>query len=105
MSDVSSLSFKISDFVTLRLEEGRTILYIDGEEFIQCKGLFITKPHLYENITSVDDIADIESKIIQEEERIGISAEEEFWGHCSNLQAWYEFNYDTRLLHSHCLKD
>ena len=24
----------------------------------------------------------------------------EFVGHCSNLQAWYEFNYDLRILHS-----
>jgi len=23
-----------------------------------------------------------------------------FWAHCSNLQAWCEFNYDSRLLHS-----
>lgn len=29
-----------------------------------------------------------------------ITPEEEFWGHCSNLQAWVENNYDTRLLHS-----
>ena len=28
-----------------------------------------------------------------------ISPETEFWGHCSNLQAWYESNYDTRILH------
>jgi len=30
----------------------------------------------------------------------GITPEQEFWGHCSNLQAWYEHGYDTRLLHS-----
>ena len=29
----------------------------------------------------------------------GITSEQEFWGHCSNLQAWVENNYDTRLLH------
>jgi len=28
-----------------------------------------------------------------------LSPETEFWGHCSNLQAWYESNYDTRILH------
>jgi hypothetical protein len=27
-----------------------------------------------------------------------IDTEEEFWGHCSNLQAWSEHDYDTRLL-------
>ncbi|MHA1252089.1 MAG: leucine-rich repeat domain-containing protein [Candidatus Helarchaeota archaeon] len=30
----------------------------------------------------------------------GITPEVEFWAHCSNLQVWYEHNYDTRLLHS-----
>ena len=25
----------------------------------------------------------------------------EFWGYCSNLQAWYENNYDSNLLHSY----
>ena len=29
-----------------------------------------------------------------------IPPETEFWGHCSNLQVWFENNYDTRLLHS-----
>jgi hypothetical protein len=29
-----------------------------------------------------------------------ISSKSEFWGHCSNIQAWYENNYDTRILHS-----
>ncbi len=28
-----------------------------------------------------------------------ISEEEEFRGHCSNLQAWYENDYDTRLFY------
>lgn len=91
------LSFKVSNFLTLRLEEGWTILYVNGEEFIQCKGLFISNPHLYDNIASVDDI---ESEVIQEENKFVISPEEEFWGHCSNLQVWFEHNYDARLLHS-----
>ena len=31
---------------------------------------------------------------------VGLSPETRFWGHCSNLQAWSENNYDTRILHS-----
>ncbi|MFX1257954.1 MAG: leucine-rich repeat domain-containing protein, partial [Promethearchaeota archaeon] len=34
------------------------------------------------------------------QKNIKISPETEFWGHCSNLQAWTENEYDTRLLHS-----
>jgi len=36
--------------------------------------------------------------VLQEE--YNISPETEFWAHCSNLQAWAENDYDTRLLHS-----
>ena len=32
-------------------------------------------------------------------ERNMISSEEEFTGHCSNIQAWAENGYDTRILH------
>jgi len=32
-------------------------------------------------------------------EEIGLSPEDEFWGHCSNLQVWVENGYDSRLLH------
>lgn len=97
MSNLSLLSFKVSEVLTLRLEESWTIIYVNGEEFIQCKGLFVSNPHLYDNIASVDDI---KSEVIQEENKFVISPEEEFWGHCSNLQVWFEHNYDARLLHS-----
>ncbi|MFX0139318.1 MAG: zinc ribbon domain-containing protein, partial [Candidatus Hodarchaeota archaeon] len=29
-----------------------------------------------------------------------ITPEQEFWGHCSNIQAWVEHDYDTRILMS-----
>ncbi|KKK68925.1 hypothetical protein LCGC14_2939170 [marine sediment metagenome] len=29
-----------------------------------------------------------------------ISPETEFWGHCSNIQAWVETNYNPNVLHS-----
>ena len=28
-----------------------------------------------------------------------ISDDIKFWAHCSSLQAWYDYNYDTRILH------
>ena len=39
----------------------------------------------------------LESELTREE--VGLLPEDEFWGHCSNLQAWVENDYDTRLLH------
>jgi hypothetical protein len=32
-------------------------------------------------------------------QRHDITPEQEFWGHCSNIQAWVKFDYDTRILH------
>lgn len=29
-----------------------------------------------------------------------ITPEQEFWGHCSNIQTWVEYDYDTRILMS-----
>jgi cell division control protein 6 len=56
----------------------------------------------FDEIESIDEAADILGWT--EERQVGveyeIDPETEFWGHCSNLQAWYEHNYDTRLLHS-----
>jgi hypothetical protein len=77
---------------------------------MQCKRLIlnIPKPFIYEfdEVNSIEDaFAKNESIWLREvfgnrQMKVQISAEEEFRGHCSNLQVWYENDYDTRLLHS-----
>ena len=37
--------FEIDKNITLRLEEGKTIIYIDNKEFKQCKYLFLINPN------------------------------------------------------------
>ncbi|MHA1291842.1 MAG: leucine-rich repeat domain-containing protein [Promethearchaeota archaeon] len=56
----------------------------------------------FDDIESIDDAAKRLDRSMEEGSNIDvlISPETEFWGHCSNLQAWYEYGYDTRLLHS-----
>lgn len=55
----------------------------------------------FDEIDSIDEAADLVDGVLEEETRkIEIPPEVEFWGHCSNLQAWYENDYDTRLIHS-----
>ena len=56
----------------------------------------------HNEIDSVDEAAEKLDWSLerQQNKAIKIPAEVEFWGHCSNLQVWYEKNYDTRLLHS-----
>ena len=98
--------FKVNEYITLKLEQEKTKLYIKGEEFLQCKYLLLINPHNKENhvaINSIDEasellISDLERKVTLEQ--IGLTPSDEFWGHSSNLQAWAEHDYDTRLLHS-----
>lgn len=94
--------FKVNNYITLRLEENRTIIYVDGKPFVQCKSLLINIPiedmSLFDEIESIDEAAEKLDRSF-ERNQVDIPPEVEFWGHCSNMQVWYEYNYDTRLLH------
>ena len=109
--------FKINDFLTLKFSYPSTEIYINGKYFMQCKRLVlnISKNELkqYNNVESIDEAAEIYDHYVRDQEILKgdgppeveidedftlIKPEEEFWGHCSNLQIWVENNYDTRLL-------
>ena len=98
--------FKVNNFLTLKLEKGKTNIYIKGERIKQCKFLMLNIPiqetERFKEIESIDEAADILGWRNDGQEGIeySIDPETEFWGHCSNLQAWYENDYDTRILHS-----
>lgn len=102
------LEFRINDFITLKLEDDQTKIYILGKEFIQCKYLLMNIPvqdiELYNEIDSVDEAAEKLDKMLEsgnpEAFKIDIPPQVEFWGHCSNLQVWAEQEYDTRFIHS-----
>ncbi len=110
--------FRINEHITLKLEapfNPGTNIYIDGKRFDQCKKLIIQIPldkiEDYEDIYSIDGAAEVYESSLQHdydfqkevkeiEKQHDLTLDEEFWGHCSNLQAWAENNYDSRLLHS-----
>ena len=98
--------FKINKFITLKLEKGKTNIYINGVLFNQCKYIIARK-----KISEVKDLLKIESidELTEnldhsleniEPQFLDIPVETQFWVHCSNLQVWAENNYDTRLSHS-----
>ncbi len=97
--------FIINEYLTLRLENGKTNIYVSGKHFDQCKFLMLNIPvdHIeaYDEITSIDEAA--ERLNWTENGQTGVTyelpPETEFFGHCSNLQAWWEHGYDTCLLH------
>ena len=71
--------FKVNKFLTLKLVNGETHIYIKGSLFNQY----------------LDNLPENKHKI-------QISPETEFWNHCSNLRIWLENGYNTNLL-SHSL--
>jgi len=96
--------FKINEFLSLRLEEGKTIIYVKGKRFGQCKFLLLDvstdQPRSFDEIASIDETAEkLDGSLESGGRSRTIPPETEFWGQCSNLQAWYEHEYNTRLLH------
>ncbi len=97
------LKFRVNDFITLKLENGQTNIYLDNNIFRQCKFLLleipIDKVSFFSELSSIDEAAERLDKSM-ERAPIGIPVEVRFWAHCSNLQVWAESNYNTTLLHS-----
>lgn len=97
--------FRINEYITLKLENRQTKIYVGGEEFIRCKYLLLNIPianvREYDNIRSIDETAEHLHHGLERNTswKKKITPEMEFWGHCSNLQAWVENNYNTALLH------
>ncbi len=94
--------FEINKYLKLRLENGKTNIYINDELFTHCKYILLNIP--IEKVTSLDEITSLDEAIEQLDKTLErsnkiIPPEVEFWGHCSNLQVWYENNYKTHLLH------
>lgn len=97
--------FKVNEYIKLRLEDEKTVIYVAGKRFSQCKHLLLNIPvnkiEIFNDISSIDDSEVLYSKLKRniQEKRIIIPLEAEFWGHCSNLQVWVENDYNTRLIH------
>ena len=93
--------FQINEFLSLKLENDETIIYVAGKSFMSCKYLLFNIRK--NNFNEYDDIESIDEAVKffhhkNNENNVLLNPKTEFWGHCSNLQAWAEHNYDTRLL-------
>jgi hypothetical protein len=97
--------FKVNKYLTLKLEKKGTVIYVDKKEFRQCKYLLlnISPQNEYETqkINSIDKLEQYLDKSMEtnHSDIFEISFEQEFQAHCSNLQAWEDNGYDTRILH------
>ena len=58
----------------------------------------------FDHIESIDQASDLLNHSLdpykQPSREVSIPPEVEFWGHCSNLQAWVENGYDMRIIDS-----
>lgn len=109
--------YRINKYLTLKLVGYNTELFVNDKSFMQCKRLILDIPRedieQSNQLDSIDEAAEIydysihdhevfregEDPEIENDENFSLlSPEEEFWGHCSNLQVWVEHDYDTRFL-------
>jgi len=97
--------FRVNDYITLKLINNKTIIYVKGEEFIQCRYLLLNKKvDELKDLISMESIDQLEAQLdktmeMREAEQLNIPPETEFWAHCSNLQVWVEYYYNTKMLH------
>ncbi len=105
-----SKEFRVNKYITLKLSyNDKTVIYVNGEKFRQCHYLMVEislekfKSKRFNNIDSIDDLEEDPDMDDYSLEFAGdespLPAYAEFWGHSSNLQAWSELGYDTRVLH------
>ncbi len=94
--------YRVNKYLKLRFENGRTFIYVNDRRFRQCMYLLMNistnKVETYDGIGSIDEAAERLDRSHEGHPTL-IEPRTEFWGHCSNIQAWAENDYDTRLLH------
>jgi Leucine-rich repeat (LRR) protein len=101
--------FRVNRFISLRLVGNKTLIYIGGKLFDQCQKIIVNLPlNGASNYESIDEFIynDGEGFSIDalyetpgsDSNFYKISPQTEFWAHCSNIQAWADNNYDTKLL-------
>jgi len=97
--------FIINKHLKLKLENSRTNIYVNNRPFRQCMYLLLNvdlqRVEDYDEIESIDEAAEKLDRSMERHPQVRnkITPEEEFIGHCSNIQAWVDNGYDTRILH------
>ena len=99
------LQYSINKYITLKLEDDKTNIYINNKKFWTCTYILLNIPleelSYYEQVDSIDQVNEIYDSSASKFQILNkISPEVEFWGHCSNLQAWVEKDYDMRIIDS-----
>lgn len=101
------MEYRVNDIISLRLEDKKTFIYLGGNRYQYCIRLVLNIPkcdtEIFDRINSIDEAAELLETLYQNKappNDVFITPEEEFRGHCSNLQAWVDNDYNTDILHS-----
>jgi len=93
----------INEYIDLIWYEGQPTIFVAGKKFNQCMFLAATISHREGiEINSIDELMTIDDARIMEDDGtfFGMTPKAIMEAHASNLQAWCENDYDTRILHS-----
>ncbi len=94
--------FTVNEFISLKLKNSETKIYVNGEYFYHCKYLIISIPvdrlDEWEGYETMDQIIKATGRSEGQRKATHLTPQEAFWGHCSNIQAWADNGYDYRLL-------
>jgi tetratricopeptide (TPR) repeat protein len=94
--------YQVNDYISLKLFGSHSVIFVCDEYYASCYKVLLTIPvekiEVYEDIDAIDEIIEQYNKDKPPKEDIDITPEEEFWGHCSNMQAWVDNEYDMRLI-------
>ena len=94
--------FEVNEFISLKLIFSKTLIYVYDDLFLNCQkvalNLVPSEFEKYKDFDNIDDIIEFSKSHMPSEESISITPEEEFWAHCSNMQAWVENDYDSCIL-------
>jgi len=94
----------INEHLDVRIVRRKVHVFVDDVEFKQCMFLLFNPSAATEEVDSIDKAAMLPGAKRGEgrdvEESFGIPLEEQLFAHASNLIAWVEHGYDTRILHS-----
>ena len=92
--------FKINDLVDMRLVGKKTRIFVNNEMLLVCSHLFLNIPK--ERIWKANEIKSMDeaARVFKSTKKIQhkISSKQEFIGHCSNIQAFFENGLSTDIL-------
>ena len=86
--------FNVSEHLSLKLINDKTLIYVDNKLYLTCKRLVINISDIedFNDLASMDEI--VEKRRFSDGRSVFIPPRIEFWGHCSNLQVWVESGYN-----------